>query len=302
MNRPETTLTIRSNTQRGFTLIEIMVVIAIIVILVGISTMVGTAVVNSGKNKSTQGIIQSLDEALGVYINKKGDIPPALVEIQFAKLPEMIQNQMPGDVSAFYPAADARGSESASRVDNFILINSVAFFIESASVVPKVQDIITGINPKYVQSYSADEDVQPFLLTVFDAWGNPIRYVHPKFDGILEGEQRTLGDAGRPINIVNPRKPFFVEGALPADSTRRVRMKFIRRNRLVEADYGDSGSTGGGINPSALSDFDLLPDSDGGRTVGSRPYFYSAGPDGDPSTLEDNVYSISPKHVDPGVE
>ena len=29
-------------------------------------------------------------------------------------------------------------------------------------------------------------------------------------------------------------------------------------------------------------------DSDGGVCPGGQPYFYSAGPDGDPSTVEDN--------------
>jgi len=60
----------------------------------------------------------------------------------------------------------------------------------------------------------------------------------------------------------------------------------IRRNRLIKVDRDTP---------------DLVPDSDGGLTSGNRPYFYSAGPDGDPSTLEDNVYSNAPTHADPGV-
>ncbi|MGV6813454.1 MAG: type II secretion system protein [Phycisphaerales bacterium] len=283
----------------GFTLLEILVVISIIALLVGISAMVGTAVINSGKNKSTQGILQSLDEALAAYMDQKGDIPPALVEVPYAKLPSAIKAQMPGSVSAFYPAIDGRGMENLA--DELTMVNSVALFIQSASVVPASQEVINSISPKYVQNYSADETVQPFLLTVFDAWGNPIRYVHPKFDGIIERERRTLADAGEPVNIVNPNKPFFVAGALPEDSTTRVRMKFVRRNRLVDADFGDAGLSGGTTQPSALSDYDLLPDSDGGLTIGNRPYFYSAGPDGNPATLDDNIYTITPQHVDPGV-
>jgi prepilin-type N-terminal cleavage/methylation domain-containing protein len=285
---------------RGFTLLEILVVISIIALLVGISAMVGTAVIDSGRKKSTQGIIQSLDQALAAYIDQKGDIPPALVEVPFADLPESIKNEMPGDVSAFYPAVDGQGMENLA--DDIKMINSVALFIQSVSVAPATQEIINSINPKYVQNFSADEDVQPFLLTVFDAWGNPIRYVHPKFDGIIERERRSLADAGEPVNLVNPNKPFFVAGALPENSVQRVRMKFVRRNRLVDADFGDAGlSGGGGINPSALSDYDLIPDSDGGLTIGNKPYFYSAGPDGNPATIEDNIYTITPQHVDPGV-
>ena len=36
-------------------------------------------------------------------------------------------------------------------------------------------------------------------------------------------------------------------------------------------------------------------DADGGRPVSGRPYFYSAGADGDPSTLDDNLYNVRPE-------
>jgi prepilin-type N-terminal cleavage/methylation domain-containing protein len=283
----------------AFTLIEMLVVIAIIAVLVGITTMVGSAVINTGKKQATLGVIQSLDEALSSYIDAKGDIPPALVEIPYANLPPQIQGDMSGDNSAFYPAIDGRGQENTSA--DLKIVNSVALFIQSASTVPEVQEHLNAINSKFLINYSADEAVQPFILTAFDAWGNPIRYVHPKFHGIIERERRTLGDAGEPVNIANPNKPFFVQGAMPVGATRRIRMKFVRRNRLIDADYGDDGPSQGGANPGALSDFDLLPDSDGGLTSGSKPYFYSAGPDGDPSTIEDNIYSSTPQLADPGV-
>lgn len=285
--------------QRAFTLIEMLVVIAIIAVLVGITTMVGSAVINTGKKQATLGVIQSLDEALSAYIDANGDIPPALVEVPFANLPSDIQGEMPGDSSAFYPAIDGSGQERTSA--NLKTVNSVALFIQSASSVPEVQEHINAINTKFLRNYSADETVQPFLLTAFDAWDNPIRYVHPKFHGIIERERRTLGDAGEPVNIVNPNKPFFVTGALPTSPTSRVRMKFVRRNRLIRLDYGDEGSSQGGANVGSISDFDLLPDSDGGLTTGSKPYFYSAGPDGDPSTHDDNIYSTTPQFADPGV-
>lgn len=301
MNRPEN-FPISKNTpivRSAFTLIEILVVITIIAILVTITTMVGIAVINTGKNQATLGVIQTLDEALAAYIDQKGDNPPALVEIPFAKLPADLQSQLNNGDSAFFPAVDGRARENTS--DDLNTVNSVALFIESASQVASSQEIVGSINAKFIKTFSADEAVQPFLLTVFDAWDNPIRYVHPKFDGIIERERRTLMSSGEPLNIVNPNKPFFVAGALPVGATQRVRMKFVRRNRLIDADYGDDGPPPGGITPQQLDAFDLLPDSDGGLTQGNRPYFYSAGPDGDPSTIDDNIYSTTPQFVDPGV-
>ncbi len=292
-----------SPARAAFSLIELMVVIAIIAILVGITTMVGSAVVNTGKKHATKGVIQSLDQALAAYIDAKGDNPPPLVEIPYADLPPTIQNDMPSfngqNQSAFYPAIDGRAREDLASDLN--TVNSVAFFIQSASVVAEAQEIISGIDQEFLQNYSADEEIQPFLLTAFDAWGNPIRYVHPKFDGIIERTPRSLAEAGEPVNIVNPNKPFFVTGALPTNAATRVRMKFVRRNKLIEQDFGSTGPAQGGVNQQQLSDYDLLPDSDGGLTIGNRPYFYSAGPDGDPSTIEDNIYSTTPQFADPGV-
>lgn len=286
-------------TRNAFTLLELLIAIAIIAALAAITTLVGSAVLDSGKQRATLGVLQTLDEALAAYKDKNGDNPPALVEIPYERMVTPIGNISPGE-SVYFPAIDGRGRENTS--DELYMVNSVALFIESVRSVPETQDIINAINPRFVQNYSPDETYFPQLITVFDAWGNPIRYVHPKFHGIVDQSDRTLGDAGTPVNIVNPNKPYFVPGALPLNATTVVRMKFVRRNRLIDADFGDEGlSGGGGLNLGSISDFELVPDSDGGLTAGNRPYFYSAGPDGNPATIEDNIYLNPVQHADPGV-
>ena len=47
---------------QGFTIIEIMVVITIIAILIGITTMVVGNVLNAGKEKQTRATIKKIDE------------------------------------------------------------------------------------------------------------------------------------------------------------------------------------------------------------------------------------------------
>jgi prepilin-type N-terminal cleavage/methylation domain-containing protein len=286
-------------TRHAFTLLELLIVVAIIAGLAAITTLVGSAVLDSGKKRATLGVLQSLDQALAAYKDEKNDNPPALVAIPYERM-VVAPNGISSGETAYYPAIDGRGRENTS--DQLYPVNSVALFIESARSVTQTQDIIGAINPRFVRNYSPDETYFPQLVTVFDAWDNPIRYVHPKFDGIHEREPRSQADAGEPVNIVNPRKPYFVAGALPVDAANVVRMKFVRRNRLVDADFGDDGlSGGGGLDLGGISDFELVPDSDGGITAGNRPYFYSAGPDGNPATLEDNIYIAPVQHADPGV-
>ena len=293
--------------RHAFTLLELLIVVGIVAALVAVTTLVGTAVINQGKNRATLGVIQTLDEALAAYIDKQGENPPALVPVPVGQLPDPIANQMPSydgtPLPALYPALDGRARED--NAGDMETLNSVGLFIESAKAVPEAIEVINSINPRLLRLYTPNDELQPVLLTAFDAWDNPIRYVHPKFDGIIEREQRSRGDAGEPVHYENPAKGFFTAGALPPTNQRiRLRMNVIRRNRLVDADFGDGGLSGGGggLNQQSLSDFELIPDSDGGLTSGNRPYFYSAGPDGNPATIEDNIYFSPVQHADPGVE
>jgi hypothetical protein len=102
---------------------------------------------------------------------------------------------------------------------------------------------------------------------VFDAWGHPLRFVHPAFKGTIYG---TRGSSGN-----SPDQPTDVSAVLGnAPPGTQYICAQIRRNKTTD---------GGG------------PDSDGGIPPTTRPYFYSAGPDGDPSTQDDNIYIAKPK-------
>jgi hypothetical protein len=98
--------------------------------------------------------------------------------------------------------------------------------------------------------------------TVLDAWGNPIRFVHPVWQGGYGAFVKADGtlDSSRP-----DRKVPSVDGLTEISYTRSYRTA-----------AGGSGSADEGLCP------------------GNRPYFYSAGRDGDPGTREDNVYGTPP--------
>ena len=255
---------------RGFTLIELLVVIAIIGVLVAIVLGVAGSVTDTGKKRLTLDTMRVLETALGEYTSSKGAIPGySLVD------PRLPANH--AAVAPVLPVADARAP--SDNTDGAVMLNSCGMLIEQLGEVGSSYEAISSALPTEVfRPYSPNTGVidslkQPLLPTAFDAWGNPIRYVHPRFDGLHYGSNDDLSDASAYVDLEDgmgltpPRKgqvwhPDFTE---------------IRRN--AEATGADATNP---INQ---------PDSDGGVCPGGHPYFYSAGPDGDPSTTEDNVYA-----------
>lgn len=242
----------------GFTLMELLIVIVIIVLLIAISLAVGSKVLSTGKESLTTNVIRSLDSALATYIASAADkIPEPLV----------LHPDSPASTPFWQPVADARKGSSAE------MINSVGWFIYQVKDVSDVSRSITGLPAQVVREYSpaainASGDTQeaygqPMLPTVFDGWGNPIRYVHPTFDGVI-----TSGGGN-----ANPEQ---LSKLIKIDSGERFAFNQLRRN-AVAAKNGEKA------------------DSDGGYCPGGRPYFYSVGADDDPGTTNDNIYTTRPQ-------
>jgi len=247
---------------RGFTLVELLIVIAIITILIVLSLAVAGKVTGTGKVRSTEQIIRALDQSLNDYIAEKGSIPPATV------IDPRPANT--GTTRYIQPVADARSDNSGQ------IINSVGLYMAQCKGIPSAEAAFKSIDSKFIREYNPEAGAsaasyqdQPTLPTVFDAWGKPIRYVHPVFKGLLYGpDYANQTDPTQPLDI---RDPAFLG---PAQPGRPYGIYIIRRN---------NSQTGGG------------PDSDGGVNPGTRPYFYSCGPDGDPSTVDDNIYITKPQ-------
>lgn len=265
----------------AFTLVELLIVIGIIMILVALTIGVGSSVAEAGRRRATTAALQVLDQTLDKYIDIQGEIPPALAEVPPNKMPS---GGFSGDDAGYYPVVD--GVSGADKTP----INTVGLYLLEAQDVAGIQDILAGIDQKFVRTYrpmvsergdAQSTETQPELLTVFDAWGNPLRMVHPRFDGVILKSPRAVGEEGAGVKVNEPANGFFVPAELPPNPNRQFVIKSVRRNALGEEDYRS--------NP------DLVGDSDGGICPGPRPYFYSAGPDGDPSTTEDNVYTTEPR-------
>jgi len=285
----------RTSQRPGFTLMELLIVIGIIGVLVAITLVVGNAVANSSKRSTTELIIRTLDNSLSAYISDTGDIPPAFIED-----PRVAQNAGTYG-NQLIPIVDGRNmtdTDGAGRPPGNQMVNSAGLFVlqmnpvtTTASVIkarssPAGKKAVDAIPSKLVKTVDPDTtDAQPPLATPLDGWGRPLRYVHPQFQGII-----TDSDANPNQDHDAPRSVASVLGAARAGTTFAF-ANFRRNASTVTA-------------PAARTTAQLFPDSDGGRCVGNRPYFYSAGEDGlvgmyvgangDTNYNDDNVYSTTP--------
>ncbi len=280
-----------STPRPGFTLIELLVVIAILAVLVAITFTVGRAVVSGGKANRTADAIRVMEQILGDYSTGIDGTPDSVVA-----LPEDIEAKNRGDIGyqevRWFPVADARWERRN------VTINSGALFLAQATADGYGAGV-EGIDARFIEFYTPETEADaaglgpreshPQLTTVMDGWGNPIRYVHPEWDGqILSGGTRGNNDPGGFVDVADNNNGYlFDETGLReswiADGAGEMLM---RRNGVFETEFASIPED--------------QRDSDGGICVNqARPYFYSPGPDGDPATIEDNVYTQEPRFADP---
>jgi prepilin-type N-terminal cleavage/methylation domain-containing protein len=241
--------------RRAFTIIELLVVIAIISILITLGFVVAGKVSGSGKHRVTEQTLNVLEQALAALTAANGGMPPPTVT-----------DPRPGGANNIIAIVDGKNMSTNPAT----VMNSVGLFMLQCKNVPDAAAKLKDLDTKLVREFDPDQtdsnpqapsfNEQPQLLTAFDGWGNPIRYVHPMFKG------RIAVDPSDPASL----GPVQVASKLgPAPAGKFYRISDIRRT--------DS--------------FFSQTDSDGGMPIGQSPYFYSCGPDGDPATIEDNVYT-----------
>lgn len=290
----------------GFTLIELLVVIAIIAILITIVTAVGSATLGAGKGRQTQDAIRLVDASVTTYLNDVGNVPPAFVQA-FAP---MISPAFDGQDYAAYPLADAVDLTGGDEL-NRTRINSMGLFLRALEEVG-LTDTLGSVDAALLTRWDGDADLvnesgtvaagvgnQPELRTILDGWGRPLRFVHPAWDGIVtvednQGQPRPLGNPGtavRPLTntVLDNADDYWLEASrAPVGYDPNVATDFpiqlIRRNFLTDRDRENWSGAAPAVG-----------DSDGGYVIGGVPYIYSAGEDGDPSTLDGNIYTVEPR-------
>jgi len=230
---------------RAFTLIELLVVIGVIAVLVSLTLAAGSKVVSVGRERGTQWTLLTLDSMISDYIQSNGTVPAPFVKD-------------PTNTSREVAIIDGGVGNGSSDLEAF---DSTAWLIyqlrsEGASAVAAIEGLDDRVRKIGLSTSNiADRrSTGTFTTRILDVWGNPIRYVHPRFGGI-RGEGANSTDR--------------VDEAIGNTSLNFLYTQFSRDPKNKK-------------------------NSDGGSPVARRPYFYSAGADGDPSTIDDNVYVVRP--------
>ncbi|MFG0305422.1 MAG: type II secretion system protein [Phycisphaerales bacterium JB040] len=283
-------------TRHAFTIIELVVVVGIVALLVAITAVVGAGIVAGARGGKTSNAIKALEVSLTEYVSDRGNIPPATV---LEPNPDRERTDDQKEIPVADAVFDVNYTEPGSSQPTPRLINSVGLYLIQLQESPGADAQIKSLSDEFLQlrpSYTPVSDTDltgkadlganadlAGIPTVLDGWGNPIRYVHPRFDGQIgrRFDDRQRGDAGTPIEVT-----VFLSGFEGRENDLGIRE--IRRNRIMKSEYPEIGLS--------------QRDSDGAMCTNDRPYFYSAGADGDPSTIEDNVYSTEPNFTEPAFE
>jgi len=354
-NRVSISATARRQTasgQRGFTLFEMLITMVIFMAIIGVILVVGTRVLASNRERSTQGVIKALELVFEDWQNQTQQKYPEAISFAArvpasppappGSPPQLVPTygQATIDAESFIaPIIDARWTSrtfggtgswpnaqpmvaSTSRVTTAVQFDiagkepgkpgdasqpSLSLMLLAISDVVPLEQMLSGIDPKLLKresipvfGWTVNTSQTAVSITpgsrlvegpvVRDAFGFPLRFVSPLAHGgygnFMKPSPTTDGNwvvtadgntAQPPSLTFNPRwySPFASVSLTGTDT-----LPISRRGRPQLM--------------SATTSKNQIGDGDEGLCRNGRPYFYSVGPDGDPRTQGDNVYSEFP--------
>jgi prepilin-type N-terminal cleavage/methylation domain-containing protein len=235
---------------RAFTLIELIVVITIIAILMSIALLGAHHIRQNSQNNVTRDLIKTLDTAYSGMVQEKG-----------ANVPAVYRDDQNNELAVI----------DATVKDTSAIEPSLGLFILASGSDSAITTAILRADSKYVANSQINSNQHPSWTSAAkvpllkDAWGNPIRFVHPRYAG---GYGNYFDNASTPAVQNRDPKTVTLERANNPQPIQFVR-SYRPENQMVSADEG--------------------------LCNGNVGYFYSDGADANAGTRDDNVYSSVPK-------
>jgi len=173
---------------RAFTLVELLIVVAIIALLVGISLPALSGVYRHNAIQSTRSVLQQLDVVAERYEQQTGRVlrvfpnDAGFFNWNEEKTPNVERVEGEGEIDGDFPEA------------------SIERFVWATYRIP---DIRRGVYGSIDETYLQDADEDGFL-GVIDAWGTPVIYKYDPNDDIDGG-----GDYDDDDFLPESREPYF---------------------------------------------------------------------------------------------
>ncbi len=195
--------------RRGFTLVELLVVIVIILVLAGAGLTVGTSVLDKARKLSSESTATAIDQALNMFYSEYGTFPiPSSVDIPAPPNPlEMTTSGTDGQ--AMLEALLGNDSGMNPRGLNFLSLKEGRV------------DALTGGKDGIVYNDAGD------VIGVFDFWGNPFNVViDVNFEERLEFTPDPAEiDGAQEIRLNGRRVAVYSPGAEEGEGTVRSMAK-----------------------------------------------------------------------------
>lgn len=141
----------------GFTLLEVIVVIGIVLLLTALTVTVATNVLSKSEVRTTENVLRLLDTALGEWQGEAG------------------RSLTWGVIDEPYPGAryDINPDTPQELDTEATMLHRILREIRSN---PAAYDILRQIDPDYLRTVEVDDEEQ---LEVLDAWEKPLYVIHP---------------------------------------------------------------------------------------------------------------------------
>jgi len=266
----------RARGRAGFTIVEIMTVVAIILILVGMATIAYKTLDNPSSGNSTKVTLQNLLGQLAEYEATAGLRNQPVNMFRRGSVGTKSFNIWQEQQDILGPTGTDNGDVSTGGTARYGwgAIGNTQRVYQILQRVPANKSSIGRLPSKQVQGIADEDKAKPGLLfpttgpdstrrldppLILDAWNNPIIFVGSRGLAGVDLGKKPVRDTGG--NVRDYTKPADFEQ--PGQQVTSVG---------VFAPLGTTAPT----------------------PAGARPFFASAGPDGNFRTGDDNVYSFNP--------